>query len=43
MIQNLAAPVTKVLPTYKHLNEVSDINPDLLPKLNISFFALKGS
>ena len=30
----LAVPVTKVLPTYKHLNEVRDINPDLLAQIS---------
>ena len=29
----LAVPVTKVLPTYKHLNGVRDINPDLLAQI----------
>ena len=39
----LAVPVTKVLPTYKHLNEVRDINPDLLAQIKHFFFALQGS
>ena len=33
----LAVPVTKVLPTYKHLDEARDINPKLPLGLNISF------
>ena len=33
----LAVPVTKVLPPYKQLNEVRDINPKLPLGLNISF------
>ena len=42
MIQkNLAAPVIRVLPTYKHLNEVSDISRDLLPKIKHFFLYYK--
>ena len=37
----LAVPVTKVLPTYKHLNEVRDINPDLLAQIKHFFLHYK--
>ena len=37
----LAVPVTKVLPTYKHLNEVRDINPDLLVQIKHFFLHYK--
>ena len=37
----LAVPVTKVLPTYKQLNEVRDINPDLLAKIKHFFLHYK--
>ena len=33
----LVVPVTKVLPTYKHSNEVRDINPDLLAQIKHFF------
>ena len=36
----LAVPATKVLPTYKNLNKVRDINPDLLAHIEHFFFAL---
>ena len=37
----LAVPVTKVLPTYKYLNEVRDINPDLLAQIKHFFLHYK--
>ena len=37
----LAVPVTKVLPTYKHLTEVRDINPDLLAQIKHFFLHYK--
>ena len=37
----LAVPVTKILPTYKHLNEVRDINPDLLAQIKHFFLHCK--
>ena len=37
----LAVPVTKVLPTYKHLNEVRDINLDLLAQIKHFFLHYK--
>jgi len=37
----LAVPVTKVLPTYKHLNEIRDINPDLLAQIKHFFLHYK--
>ena len=37
----LAVPVPKVLPTYKHLNEVRDINPDLLAQIKHFFLHYK--
>ena len=37
----LTVPVTKVLPTYKHLNEVRDINPDLLAQIKHFFLHYK--
>ena len=37
----LAVPVTKVLPTYKHLNEVRDLNPDLLAQIKHFFLHYK--
>ena len=37
----LAVPVTKVLPTYKHLNEVRDVNPDLLAQIKHFFLHYK--